>query len=174
MGTRNVMPGMIVRYVRFVEALNYRVGRFAMYLLFALMGVLLFSTFSKVFLTPALWTLEMAQFFMVAYFFLGGPYSIQMGSAVRMDLVYAEWGPKTRAMVDAFTIFFLLFYLGDLLWGGLESLNYSLQVGERSASPWRPYLWPIKLVMCIALVLMILQASAEFLKDVARVRGREI
>ena len=50
------MPGYIVKYVRFVEALNYRIGRFAMYLLFALMGVLLYSTFSKVFMTPALWT----------------------------------------------------------------------------------------------------------------------
>jgi TRAP-type mannitol/chloroaromatic compound transport system permease small subunit len=138
------------------------------------MGVLLYSTFSKAFINPAIWTLEMAQFFMVAYFFLGGPYSMQMGSAVRMDLLYAEWGPKTRAAVDAFTVFFLLFYLGDLLWGGLESLTYSLQVGERSASPWRPYLWPIKTVMCIAIALMILQATAEFFKDIARWRGREI
>ncbi len=168
------MPGYIVKYVRFVEALNYRIGRFAMYLLFALMGVLLYSTFSKVFMTPALWTLEMAQFFMVAYFFLGGPYSVQMGSAVRMDLLYADWRPTTKAVVDAVTVLFMLFYLGDLLWGGMESLIYSFQVGERSASPWRPYLWPIKTVMCIALVLMILQGTAEFFKDIARVRGREI
>jgi TRAP-type mannitol/chloroaromatic compound transport system permease small subunit len=168
------MPGVIVRYVRFVEKLNYRVGRFAMYLLFALMGVLLYSTLSKVFMTPAIWTLEMAQFFMVAYFFLGGPYSIQMGSAVRMDLLYSNWGPKTRAAVDAFTVFFMLFYLGDLLWGGLESLNYSIGVGERSASPWRPYLWPIKTVICVALLLMILQATAEFFKNLARMRGSEI
>ncbi len=168
------MPGVIVRYVRFVEKLNYRVGRFAMYLLFALMGVLLYSTFSKVFMTPTIWTLEMAQFFMVAYFFLGGPYSMQMGSAVRMDLLYSDWGPRTRAAGDALTVFFLLFYLGDMLLGGLESLNYSISVGERSASPWRPYLWPIKTIMCIALLLMILQATAEFFKDVARMRGTEI
>jgi TRAP-type mannitol/chloroaromatic compound transport system permease small subunit len=160
--------------VRLVEALNYRIGRFAMYLLFALMAVLLYSSISKTFFTPALWTLEMAQFVMVAYFFLGGPYSMQMGSSVRMDLFYGSWSPRTRAIVDAVTVFFLLFYLGELLWGAIESTIYAVQFNERSASPWRPYMWPIKTVMGIAVVLMILQASAEFFKDLARARGREI
>lgn len=36
-----MMPKWARAYVRYVEALNYRVGRFAMYLLFAMMGVLL-------------------------------------------------------------------------------------------------------------------------------------
>lgn len=168
------MPNAIRAYVRFIDRINFTIGRFAMYLLFALMGVLLYSSVSKTFLTPALWTLEMAQFVMVAYFFLGGPYSMQMGSSVRMDLFYGSWSPRTRAIVDAITIFFLLFYLGDLLWGAIESTIYAVQFSERSASPWRPYMWPIKIVMCFAVVLMILQASSEFFKDFARARGHEI
>jgi TRAP-type C4-dicarboxylate transport system permease small subunit len=53
-------------YVRIVDAMNRRVGRFAMYLLFAMMGILLWSSTSKAFFDPSLWTLEMAQFAMVA------------------------------------------------------------------------------------------------------------
>ena len=34
------MPGWALHYVRIVEALNRRVGRFAMYLLFVIMAVL--------------------------------------------------------------------------------------------------------------------------------------
>jgi hypothetical protein len=33
---------------------------------------------------------------------------------------------------------------------------------------------PIKIVMCIAIVLMLLQASAIFVKDLATIRGEEI
>ena len=122
----NQMPGMIGRYVRLVEAMNYRVGRVAMYLLFVLIGILLYSSASKVFFEPALWTLEMAQFTMVAYFFLGGPYSMQMRSDVRMDLFYASWTPRKRAWVDSVTIIFLLFYLGVMLYGGVDdSAGYS-------------------------------------------------
>ncbi len=174
MSSANRMPGIVGRYVRGVEAVNYRVGRVAMYLLFALIAILLYSSISKAFFVPALWTLEMAQFTMVAYFFLGGPYSMQMGSDVRMDLFYGDWKPRTRAWVDAVTALFLLFYLGVLLYGGIGSLGYALEYGETNPTVWRPYTWPIKAIMCVAIVLMILQASAEFLKDIANVQGKEI
>ena len=94
------MPRAAIAFVRAVDALNHGVGRFAMYLLFALMAVLMWSTLSKAVLTPSLWTLEMAQFLMVAYYVLGGPYAMQMGAHVRMDLFYARQSDVTRAWWD--------------------------------------------------------------------------
>ncbi|MFQ5623081.1 MAG: TRAP transporter small permease subunit [Paracoccaceae bacterium] len=164
----------IKSYVRFVEAVNYRIGRFAMYGIFVMMAILLWSSISKSFFTPSLWTLEMAQFSMVAYYMVGGPYSIQLGTNVRMDLLYGSWTNHTKAWVDAFSVFALIFYLGVLLYGGITSTTYALEYGERSYSSWRPYMAPIKIIACIGIVLMILQASAEFLKDVARIRGKEL
>ena len=161
-------------YVRIVEAVNRRVGRAAMYLLFVMMAVLLWSSVSKVALVPSLWTLETAQFLMVAYFMLGGPYSLQLGSNVRMDLFYGGWSDRTRAWVDAFTVLALVFYLGVLLYGGWQSTAYALEYGERSRTAWRPPMAPIKIAMCVAIFLMILQATALFLKDVARIRGEEL
>ncbi len=158
-------------YVARIEALNRRVGRVAMYLLFAMMAILLWSSISKTFFLPSLWTLEMAQFTLTAYFLLGGPYSIQLGSNVRMDLLYERWTPTTKAWVDAFTVLFLLFYLGVLLYGGLLSAQYAIEYGERNPTAWRPYTWPIKSIMCLGLALMILQALAELFKDVGRIRG---
>nr|WP_308916691.1 TRAP transporter small permease subunit [Jannaschia sp. LMIT008] len=174
-------------YVRGIDAVNRRIGRVVMYGIFALMGVLLWSSLSKTFLVPSLWTLEMAQFLMVAYFILGGPYAIQMGSHVRMDLLYGDWSPRRKAWFDAVTVGLLTFYLGVLLYGGLASLAYSVgyfgtePVGflaglvagtsetaflERSSSPWRPYMWPIKSVMCFGMACMLLQCVAEFFRDV--------
>ncbi len=157
-------------YVRLVDALNRRVGRFVMYLLFVMMAILLWSSISKTFFLPSLWTLEMAQFTLVAYYILGGPYSIQLGSNVRMDLFYSGRSVKTKAWIDAFTIFFLIFYLGVLLHGGISSTTYSLEYGERSPTAWRPVMWPIKILMCVGIVLMLLQAVAELIKDIQRIR----
>ncbi len=168
------MPGIVVRYVKIVDAINYRVGRFAMYLLFVLMGILFFSSISKTFFSPSLWTLEMAQFAMVAYYVLGGPYSIQMNANVRMDLFYADWTPKRKAWFDVITIFFLIFYLGVMLYGGWDSTSYPLKYGERSPTAWRPYLWPIKFIMLAGFFLMLLQAVSELFKDIARIRGEEL
>lgn len=189
------MRGVMRGYITAVDAVNYRIGRIAMYGIFVLMGILLWSSVSKTFFLPSLWTLEMAQFVMVGYYILGGPYSLQLGSNVRMDLLYGGWSPRRKAWVDLFTVLLLIFYLLVLLYGAISSTAYSLgywkteplsylfgvitgseEVGrlERSSSVWRPYMWPIKLVMIIGFTLMILQCLSEFCKDVLRLKGEEI
>ncbi|MEM6939926.1 MAG: TRAP transporter small permease subunit [Pseudomonadota bacterium] len=187
----NVLRGFIV----VVDRLNYGVGRVIMYGIFAMMAVLLWSTITKFSDQPSLWTLEVAQFAMITYFFLGGPYAMQMGSHVRMDLFYENWSLRKKAAVDAIMVFCLLFYLGVLLWGGLSSTAYALgyfgsnPIGffadlatgekglgtlERSRTIWRPYLWPIKSIMCLGIFLMLLQALSELAKDILRMRGEAV
>lgn len=176
------MPDWVKTYVRWVDWLNVKVGRFAMYLLFVMMGILLWSSISKVISdepfmlldSPAHWTLLSAQFAITAYYMLGGAYSLQLGSNVRMDLVYGAWSTRTKAWADAFTVLTLLFYLGVLLYGGFVSTEYAIIYGERAPGIWRAYLWPIKVVMCIGIVLMILQTLAIFFRDIATIRGVDL
>ena len=161
-------------YILVVDTVNRRVGRVIMYGMFAIMAILLWSSLSKTFFNPSLWTLEMAQFAMVGYYILGGPYAIQTDANVRMDLFYGSWSARRKAWFDVFTVFFLLFYLAVLLWGGIDSTIYSFQYGgERSPSAWRPYLWPIKVIMVTGIVLMFFQAVSEFFKDILRLRRED-
>ncbi len=157
-------------YIRVVDAINYRVGRVMMYGIFVMIAVLLWSSISKTFFLPSLWTLEIAQFAMVAYYIMGGAYSIQLGTNVRMDLFYGGWSDRKKAKFDAFTVFFLIFYLGVLLYGAIESTAYSFQYNERSPTAWRPYLWPIKVIMCVGIFLVLLQAISELFKDILKLR----
>ncbi|MDO9524427.1 MAG: TRAP transporter small permease subunit [Gemmobacter sp.] len=170
-------------FARNVDRMNYGIGRAAMYLLFALMAVLMWSSISKAFFNPSLWTLELAQFVMVAYYVLGGPYAMQMGSHVRMDLFYAPQSAVRKAWWDGFTVFAVMFYLCVLIWGAWDSFSYSLGLKwgdglvpalgrlERSPTAWRPYMWPIKLVMLIGFTLMLLQAISALIRDIATIRG---
>jgi len=176
------LPDWAVAFVRIVDRVNLRVGRLAMYLLFVMMGILLWSSISKVIsgepfdllATPSHWTLLMAQFSITAYYMLGGPYSLQLGSNVRMDLLYGNWTPRGKAWADALTAFALLFYLGVLLYGGIVSTDYAITYGERAPGIWRAYLWPIKVVMLVGITLMIFQALAMLVRDIATIRGIEI
>ncbi len=165
------MPKAIKAYVRTVDAINRVVGHFAMYLVFAMIGILFYSTLSKNFLEPSLWTLEMAQFSMAAYYLLGGGYSMQTDSHVRMDLLYGRWSRRTKAIIDLFTVLFLLFYICLLLFGGISSTRYALEYGEKSYSSWAPYMAPIKIIMCIGITLMLLQVIATLFKDWAEAKG---
>ncbi|WP_339648646.1 TRAP transporter small permease subunit [Halopseudomonas pelagia] len=165
------MPRTIRMFVRAVDAMNRFVGRCAMYLIFVMMAVLLYSSVSKTFFNPSIWTLEVAQFLMVAYFLLGGAYSMQLDGHVRMDLLYSKWSPRTKAMVDAVTVLLLIFYLFWLLYGGISSTQYALQYNETSYSAWSPRMAPIKIVMCIGVAMMLLQALSTLCRDIAEARG---
>ncbi len=197
-------------YIRWIDRLNRRIGRVGMYLLFVLIGVLLWSIFMRVMsysfegVIPAGWTIEIAKFLLVAYFVIGGPYAVQLGANVRMDLFYGGWTPKQKAWMDAFTVLFLAFYLGVVLNGAAASLAYALgahyklgaweffgllisgffsggldgaaeHIGRLEATrTWKLPLWPIKLTIAIGVTLMLLQALSEFMKDVLRIRGEKI
>ena len=48
------MLALMQRFIRVVDAVNYRVGRVIMYGIFVLMGILLWSSISKTFFLPTL------------------------------------------------------------------------------------------------------------------------
>ena len=160
----------IRHYGGVVDAVTYRIGRIMMFGIFVIVAVLFWSSVSKTFFLPSLWTFEIAHFAMVAYYIMGGPYSMQLGTHVRMDLFYGHWSPRSKARVDAATIFLLIFYIGVLLYGAIDSTEYALKYNERSPTAWRPLLWPIKVILCIGFFLMLLQAISEFFKDIARIK----
>lgn len=165
------MKKFIKSYVNTIDRMNYYVGRATMYMIFLMIGVLFYSSISKTFFFPTLWTLEFAQFLMVSYFLLGGAYSVQLKGHVRMDLLYSRGSDRTKARWDAFTSIFMIAYLIVLLYGSLSSLSYAIEYGERSYSSWRPYMWPVKCVMTTGIFLMLLQAISQFIKDLAGAKG---
>ena len=146
-----------------------------MYFIFVMMGILLFSSTSRTFFSIShIWTVEMAQFLMTAYYLLGGGYSMQLDSHVRMDLLYSRWSPRGQALADALTSGFLVFFLVVLLVGGVSSTEYALTYGQKNYSAWAPPLAPIKIIMTIGLALMLLQVVAVFFKDIAKARGKTL
>ena len=169
------MPKPIRLYVRWIDAFNRWVGRFAMYIFFVMAAVMLWSTISRaVFGTPVNWALEATQFLLSAYYLLGGAWSLQEGAHVRMDLFYGRLPARRRAMVDAFTILFVLFFLGVLLWGAVSSTQYAIQYNQKNYSAWSPVLWPVKVAMTVGVFLMLLQVISQFFKDVAEAMNRPI
>lgn len=160
-------------YIRGVGRVSEFVGEGAMYLLLAMMGILLYSVVTNAMHRPVIWVMEMAQFTMAAYYILGGASSLKHGIHVRMDFLYERWRSRTKAIVDVFTVFFLLFYLYVMVKGGWDSSAFALEFDQRNHSVWKPPMAPIKIIMTSGMALMFLQAVAELLKDFCRSIGRK-
>jgi len=123
---------------------------------------------------PHIWVVEVAQFLMAAYYLLGGGYSMILKGHVRMDLLYGRWSKQRQALADVLTGPILIFYLIFLLIGALSSTQYSLEYNQVNYTPWAPPLAPIKIIMTFGIFLMLLQAIVTFIKDLAKMRGKEI
>jgi TRAP-type mannitol/chloroaromatic compound transport system permease small subunit len=169
------MPKAIKIYVRYIDAANKAVGKFSMYLVFAMMGILLFETILRtIFNRPHIWVVEMAQFFMAAYYLLGGGYSMILDGHVRMDLLYGRWSARRQALADVLTAPLLIFYLVFLIIGAWSAIKYAVTYGQVNYTPWGPPLAPIKIAMGIGIVLMLLQVIAIFFRDLAKAMGKDI
>jgi TRAP-type mannitol/chloroaromatic compound transport system permease small subunit len=173
--TTATMPKAVRLYVRYVDATNRVLGSIVMYLALVILGVLILGSLTRyVFNVPLVWIIEMAQFLMAAYYILGGGYSMQLDAHVRMDVLYERWKPRTRAYVDSITVFFLIFYLAFMIYGGISSSAYSLKYNQTNYSAWAPPMAPIKIIMVVGFVLMLLQAISILFKDIAKATERQI
>jgi TRAP-type mannitol/chloroaromatic compound transport system permease small subunit len=166
---------IVTGYVKGISATSIFAGKVAQYIVFGMIGVLFFETVSRtIFNHPWIFSVELAQFIMAAYYTLGGAYTLLIDGHVRMDLLYGKWTPKQKATADAATFVLIMLYLVLLLLGGYISLAYSVKYHQKSYSSWAPPVTPIKIIMLFGMTLMMLQVIAEFFRDLGRIRGKEI
>ncbi len=169
------MPGLIRGYVRFADRLGRATGLFAMVLTFFLGGILVESSLARVvFGVSHIWSVEMAQFVMAAYYLLGGALSEQDDCHVRMDLFYSRLSPRGRAIMDCFSAPILIFYLAFLFVGGISSSSWAIANRQVNYSPWAPPMAPIKIIMTVGIGMMLLQVIAVFFRDLAKALGRSM
>ncbi|MGF6178788.1 TRAP transporter small permease subunit [Ensifer sp. 4252] len=169
------MRGLITAYVRATERISDYVGYLAASLIFVMGATLLFDAITRNLVRmPVHWAVELTQFTLAAYYFMGGPITLKNNDHVRMDLWYSTLSIRGRAKVDLATAGCLIFYLGVLLAGSISSLIYAIETNERRFSIWNPSVIPIKSLMVACLILMLMQAVALVCKHVAALRGEEL
>jgi len=169
------MPQLIKAYVRIVDRISDYVGYLAASLIFVMGATMIMDAITRNVLNiPVHWAIELTQFILAAYYFMGGPITLKNDEHVRMDLWYANLSERGKAKLDLFTVWCLIFYLGVMLWGSISSLQYAIETNERRFSIWNPSVIPIKALLTVCLVLMLLQAFALVFKHIATLRGERI
>ena len=169
------MPHLIRAYVRIVDRVSDYVGYLAAALIFFMGGTLLLDAVTRnVLNVPVHWAIELTQFTLAAYYFMGGPITLKNNEHVRMDLWYANLSDRGKAKLDLATVFCLIFYLGVMLIGSISSLQYAIETNEKRFSMWNPSVIPIKALLTVCLVLMLLQAVALVFKHIATLRGERL
>lgn len=106
-------------------------------------------------------------------FMLGAAYALQKNEHVRVDVFYANFSPRKKAMADLFgTTVFLLPMCGFLLYSSWDYALSSWHVYETSPNTGGlPGLYLVKSIIPLTALLMILQGVADIITNIKKIRG---
>lgn len=161
-----------------VDTLAEWSGRVFAWIIIPLVASLTYEVLARyVFNAPTIWAYDLSYMLYGAHFMLGAGYTLLKGGHIRTDIFYQNWSPRTQGKIDAL-LYLLLFFPGMIFffWMGYQEGTHSLFIGERSdASPWRPILWPLKLCIPVAALLLLIQGVSELIKSShLALRGRPL
>jgi TRAP-type mannitol/chloroaromatic compound transport system permease small subunit len=115
---------------------------------------------------PTFWAFELGYMVMGAHFLIGFAYTLREHEHVRVDIFYARFSPRAKALIDTATYLVLLLPLAAWLAVAFgDKVAKAYESHERSGmSAFNPVIWPFRLVMCAAFALLALQAIAELIR----------
>jgi TRAP-type mannitol/chloroaromatic compound transport system permease small subunit len=162
-------------FLKFIDAINDWIGKILAYFLFAFFALLFMEVILRYFFnSPTVWANELAQMLFGTYAVVGGGYILLTGGHVNVDIIYSRFSTKTKEALDiATSVLFFLFCGMLLVYGGSLAWD-SLARFEHSQSAWNPPLYPVKLMIPLAAVLLVIQGLAKLIRDFLILLGKDI
>lgn len=121
--------------------------------------------------SAAILTAEFAQLIFGVYAVIAGGYLLVERAHVNVDIIYGKFSPKQKARIDLATSFLAFLFLAVLIWQGTDMAWESAEKLETSSSIWNPHIWPVKIAIPVAGILLLLQAVVRVVSDVRTMMG---
>ena len=165
-------PGLLSRLCGAIDRVNEWAGLFWGYSIILVTAVVLYEVVARgMFNHPTQWANETTIYLSAMAYLLVGGYALLHRRHVRIDVIYERLSERARARLDAFTFIFFLAYMLTLIWAGGNDAWNSFSIGESTGTPWNPPIWPVKLSIPLAGVLLLLQGIANLLRDLGWVQA---
>lgn len=162
-----------IRLVRIIDKFTDTTGTLVAWLNVPLVVVVVWEVIARyVFNAPTIWSFELTYMLYGTIFMLGSAYALHKGAHIRTDFFFEKWSIRTKGVIDsvAYLVFFFPSIFVFMLVSGGEGW-YAFTIGEESEqTPWRPVLWPFKMVVPLACLLLLIQGISETIKSVYAAR----
>jgi TRAP-type mannitol/chloroaromatic compound transport system permease small subunit len=150
-----------------IDRLNTAIGRWVAYWGVIAVFFYYYEVVGRyVFNSPTNWVHE-SMFLMFGMQYLAcGAYALREESHVRVDIFYAKFSPRWKAIADIITSVFFFIFMITMFWTGARFALDAISLGENSFTEWGVQYWPVKLAIPIGAFLMILQGISKLIKDI--------
>jgi len=162
-----------LRIAAAIDSFIAAISKVICWIIIVLMLVITFEVGSRYLAhAPTVWAYDISYMAYSTFFILGSAYALQKGAHIRTDMFWGRLSDRNKALIDA-TAYVLFFFPALILMfnQGVRDALYSYQIGERSdMSSWRPYMFPLKSVLPLGILLLLVQGVSELIKCVYAIR----
>ena len=177
--------GAVTVFARIITTINLYVARVMNWGVLILFVLLLTDVvMRKVAGAPISWSQQASNLLFGVYAILGGGYLLARRDHVNVDLFYANFSKKKKALVDILTSFLFFFFLLVLIPKSIEMAANSVCMGEGQPpwckwevdelAIWKAPLWPSKWIIVVAAVLLLLQGIVKLIADIMILMGIDV
>jgi TRAP-type mannitol/chloroaromatic compound transport system permease small subunit len=162
-----------IRLVRVIDKFTDTTGTWVAWLNVPLVLAVSYEVFMRyLFNAPTIWSFDVTYMLYGTVFMLGSAYALHKGAHIRTDFFFEKWSIRTKGMIDS--VAYIVFFFPSLLVFLIVSWHegwYAYTINETSEqTPWRPILWPFKMVVPLTCLLLIIQGVSEAIKSVYAAR----
>ncbi len=155
------------KFTDLIDRLSTNVGQYVAYwALIAVFGYYYEVLARFVFNSPTNWVHESMFLMFGMQYMLSGAFAYREDQHVRVDVIYAQFSVRGKAIADIITSVFFFIFTITMLWTTIRFAMDSVFVGEHSFTEWGIQYWPVKLTMPIGAALMVLQGVSKLIKDI--------
>lgn len=168
----------LIQVARQIDRFTHLIGKLAYWLVLVMIGVGVWNVLGR-YIGNAVGQnlssnalIETQWYLFDLVFLLGAAYTLQHNEHVRVDVFYARWNRRRRAIADLIgTLFFLLPFSALVIWFSWGAVAKSWAVRETSPDPGGLARYPIKTMIIISFALLILQGISDAIKNLAIMQG---
>ena len=165
----------IMAAVNAVYSINSWVGKSTAFTVLLIAGVSIFEVIARyVFNRPTVWAGQILSTLFIILVTLGGGYVLLKNEHVRVDVLYSRWSPRHQAMADVATFIVFLLFVVMLAWTTIEMAWASVKIGEASWAAFRGPIYPKKIALALATVLLLIQGLAQLIRRIQFIRTQRV
>lgn len=168
----------LLRFARAVDRMTDTIGRSVSWLALVMVLVGAYNAIVRYLGRFVGWNLssnlylELQWYLFSVLFLLAAGYVLKEDAHVRVDVIYGRLSARRRVWIDLLGGLLLLVpFCALTLWASWPTIQSSWAIRELSPDPGGLPRYPLKGVILLAFGLLALQAVAEMIKNVARLRG---
>jgi len=166
-GKNKDMKRKLTTLVHVLDHISAWSGKIVGPLVLVMIFIVMYEVISRYFFnSPTTWALQLSTMVFGSYMILGGAYSLYAGNYVNMDLFYAHWSDRTKALVDVITFPLIMYFLYLMLWKTMVYGIESIRILEHSSGAWGQPLYHWKMTAVLGVLILILQNINEFVRNI--------